>query len=81
MSRDPGAQASRDPGAQASQGPGTLKKKIHFFEMAVFVSFFRDFPIRQNQLSQILMKPSLSILIFQRELEFSAPEAIPEDRF
>ena len=47
----------------------------------VFAPFFRKIPIRQNRLSQILMKPSLSILIFQRELEFSAPEAIPEDRF
>ena len=47
----------------------------------VFAPFFRKIPIRQNQLSQILMKPSLSILIFQPGLEFPAPEAIPEDRF
>ena len=25
------------------------KKKIHFFELAVFASFFRNFPIRQIQ--------------------------------
>ena len=47
----------------------------------VFAPFFRKIPIRQNRLSLILMKPLHSILIFQRELEFSAPEAIPEDQF
>ena len=48
------------------------------FYVPVFAPFFRKIPIRQNRLSQILMKPLLSILIFQRELDFPAPEAIRE---
>ena len=42
----------------------------------VFAPFFRKIPIRQNRLSQILMNPLLSILIFQPGLDFPAPEAI-----
>jgi hypothetical protein len=57
------------------------KKKSTFLNWLFSLVFFRDFPIRQNQLSQILMKPSLSILIFQPGLEFSSPRAVPEDRF
>ena len=49
------------------------KKKLPYF-----VTFFRKIPIRQKQLSQILMKPPSSILIFQPGLEFPAPEAIRE---
>ena len=45
-------------------------------KVLVFAPFFRKIPIRQNRLSQILMKPLLSILIFQRELDFPAPGAI-----
>ena len=46
------------------------------FYVPVFAPFFRKIPIRQNRLSQILMKPPSSILIFQRELDFPAPGAI-----
>ena len=49
--------------------------------MSILASFFRDFPIRQKQVSQIFMKPLLSMLIFQPGLEFSTPRAIREDRF
>ena len=49
--------------------------------MSILAPFFRDFPIRQKQVSQILMKPPSSILIFQPGLGFSPPGAIREDRF
>ena len=76
--RDPGAHASRDP----TLGPQRKKKiYIHFFEVAVFASFFQDFPIRQNQVSQIFTPLSSLILIFQGWLGFLTLRVIREDRF
>ena len=51
------------------------------FLLAVFARVIFKIPICQNQVSQILMKPSLSILIFQPGLGFLTPRAILEDRF
>ena len=91
--RRPGTLEPWRPGAQASQGPGTLEpmrpgtlpwdpkgKKTRFFEGAVFASFFRDFPIRQNQVSQIFTPLSSLILIFQAGLGFLTLRVIREDR-
>ena len=88
----PGVPEPRRPRAQGPWSPcvpgpypGTPKgggKKNQLFEVAVFaIFFFRDFPIRQNQVSQIFTPLSSLILIFQAGLGFLTFRVIWEDLF
>ena len=54
---------------------------MQIFFVLYFVIFFDFSRFLKDRLSQILMKPPLSILIFQHGLDFPAPEAIREDRY